>query len=121
MNLYRCHHCGAEFEADRPRCEPCGIDPQKDPRTARFIQKLETVHFDPPSKFRGLGQGHAACNPALKVGLQATHATGEPAAVTCRRCQATDTWKAADAGPAEPAPGQDFPVVIDQSGTVTRG
>jgi hypothetical protein len=113
MALYRCTNCGRDFENDRPACAQCDIDPAKDPRLGRFIIRLEIVHFDPPTRFPGMGQGHAACNPLLKVGKQIAHATGDPSCVNCTRCRETEAWKTANAGPQrELVADQDFKVEV---------
>lgn len=109
MGLYRCTHCTPPrtFEADRPVCEVCNLDPKKNPRHAGFIDALLIIHFDPPSNVRGIGLNAAACNPKKKVGQlgsgpTAERLTGEKAAVTCPACKATAAFTGET--PAEKAP-----------------
>lgn len=108
MGLYRCEHCGKTFEADRPACKPCRIDPVADPRHAKYLTPLLTIHFDPPTHLDGLGRGHLACNPAAKVA--GNRATGEPSVVNCAACRATAEWKAAFRGDAVIPPDLDEPL-----------
>lgn len=94
--LYRCLVCTREFEADKPACEACGIDPATDPRNKDVIVPLVTHHFDPPSKVPGRGLGHAACNPRLRIGTPKCAFTGEPESVNCAACKASAQFLAAD-------------------------
>jgi hypothetical protein len=98
MPLYRCENCATVFEADRPSCKQCKIDPAKDARFARLFSKLLLIHFDPPTHVRGIGKGHLACMPAVGVGMGGHRATGEPAVVNCKACRATAAWQAAYKG-----------------------
>lgn len=94
MPRYRCLNCKAEFDAPRPACAPCGLDATANPRDAQLLAELAVVHFDPPSKVEGRGLGRAACDPAVKYGGDRRF-TGEPAAVTCPACKASQAFAAA--------------------------
>lgn len=96
MGLFRCLHCGREFEAKAPACEACGLDPRKDPRDAALVLELTVVHLDPPAAIRGRGRGVAACDPKKRVGGGAMF-SGEPGAVNCPGCRASAEWQALDA------------------------
>lgn len=111
MGLYRCNHCQPPrtFEADRPVCEACGLDPKKDARHGRFIDQLLVIHYDPPTAIRGIGQNVAACNPKLRVGGQgvgptAERFTGEKTAVTCEKCKQTAAYQGETKGAAPLSP-----------------
>lgn len=101
MSLFRCSNCGKTFEAKRPACAACGIDPAKDPRAAGIVHRLETIHYDPPHDvIRHRGKGHLACDP--KKPVAGNRATGEPSVVNCARCRETDSWRKAYAETGEP-------------------
>jgi len=91
MPLFRCLNCRRDFEAEKPVCEPCGLDPSRDPRDGQYIVERSVIHFDKPhAKVVGRGVGHAACNPALKTaGRSGVGFTGEKPAVTCPACKET--------------------------------
>ena len=98
MNRYLCTNCGRTFEAPRPMCEPCEIDPLKDRRMAGVVLKVEIVHYDPPSKVKHRGLGVLACDP--KTPVHGKRATGEPHVVNCAACRKTEAWlKAAGEDP----------------------
>ena len=98
--LCRCTNCNRTFEAPRPLCEVCAIDPLKDRRFAGIVVKVAKVHFDPPHPtVRGHGVGFTACSPAKPV--QGQHASGEAHVVNCAACRATDAWKKAAAADPE--------------------
>jgi hypothetical protein len=80
---------GRDFQAESPVCPLCGTD-ASNPRDREYILEIETVHFDPPFHAKR-GCGHAACNPAMKLG-DVKFLTGEPAVVTCEPCRGTDAW-----------------------------
>lgn len=104
LKLWRCLQCKAEFEAAKPACAACGIDPAADPRDADLITELTLIHFDPPGKRPGRGAGHAACNSGLKTGHPRCQFSGEPTAVNCAKCKASEVYTAADGlsdGPSE--------------------
>jgi hypothetical protein len=93
MGLFRCLNskCLKEFEAAEamPVCPGCGLDP-KLPRYTAYMERLCTIHFDPPdSLVSGLGQHAILCDGRdihqLKKGERFT---GEPCAVTCPKCLA---------------------------------
>lgn len=120
--LYRCYLCpgpkgtpGLDFTADKPVCPACGADPATDPRDAGAVVRLEVLHFDPPSGRPHRGRGHAACNPALKVGAGGVLATGEPSVVNCPACRAAAAWTLASGWSVPPAvpPAADVAVTID--------
>lgn len=106
LKLYRCVNCRREFEAERPACVPCGLDPAKDPRDAAYVVECVRIHLDPPTHIQGRGKGHAACDPKLRVGRPGMQFSGEPRAVNCEACKATAEFKAAEAGelPIGPLP-----------------
>ena len=96
MKRFRCMVCdndkglpGREFKAVAPICPQCGTD-AANPRDREFIVELETTHFDPPFHAKR-GRGHAACNPALTLGVVRS-LTGEPAVVNCEACRLTPEW-----------------------------
>lgn len=95
MPLFRCTACQGEFEAARPACAACGLDPEADPRDKGAVVSLVTVHFDAPGRRPGVGVGHAACDPRLKVGRPRCAFSGEPSAVNCPKCKATEAFAAA--------------------------
>lgn len=133
--LYRCYLCGGhEFMAATgadPVCPSCGTS-QRDPRAGGMIATLEVIHFDPPATVKGgaralapntrgarllagFGLGHAACNPAEKVSGGGRF-TGEPLAVTCPACKASDAFKAHGLGAINPR--FDLPAEVDAGGGV---
>ena len=123
MRLWRCEQCGRAFEADRPKCEKCGIDPAEDTRLIRFFTLLKRVHFDPPTKWPGIGRGTLACDPARKLGqLKASEeaATGEPSAVTCKACLASAEWQAVGVEEVVIAEGQDHIITVGPDGVITH-
>lgn len=114
MGLYRCYNCdgpkgmpGKDFEAAKPQCPECGA-------TGNLVDEVATIHFDPPSGYRGRGSNDAACNPGIRIGPHHIHMTGVPSAVTCRACQATQLWKdAAEAAGIPTVPAHlDVPVTL---------
>lgn len=119
MKLYRCYNCegakgmpGKDFEAAKPACPECGAD-------GNLVDELATIHFDPPSGFRGRGSNDAACNPGLRIfgGNQNMQMTGLAACVTCKACKATQLWK--DAAEAQGVPV--LPEHLDVSVTLHPG
>lgn len=127
MKLYRCYGCddkkgqpGLDFESDTPVCPNCGADPRSDPRDATIVIELANIHFEPPHpKRKGRGCGHLACDPKKSVPCgESTKFTGEPSAVTCKRCRESDVWKQ-QAGDGEPPPivkEADKPVSVSPEG-----
>lgn len=96
---FRCYDCGHEFEAEgkAPACPECGAAGEQ------AIAKLETIHFDPPAVEPNpekphvrRGKHHAACDEKIKVG-RGGRFSGEPTAVTCAKCKATDVFKSVSA------------------------
>ena len=96
MPLYKCYQCGKVFDAAKPVCEACGIDAEADVRDTDVVQELKLHHFDPPSRRAGRGLGYAACDPKIKVGAPKCMFTGEPDAVNCPKCKATEVYVAAN-------------------------
>ncbi len=93
MPTLRCCACQNEWDTPAargvtPKCPGCGAGPA-------VIAPVECVHFDPPSGTPGRGVNVAACNPKLRVG-PGCRATGEPDAVTCKACKATEIYRTAD-------------------------
>ena len=96
MALFRCLNCtnakglpGREFEAGKPECPICHAD-------LGAIVELEIIHYDPPSGKPGRGLRRAACDPTIKIGHAGPKGcmfSGEPSAVTCRACMATDVFR----------------------------
>ncbi len=95
MPLYRCLECQREFEAAKPACAECGIDPATNPGDAGAVVPLVLIHFDPPTKRAGRGLGYAACDARVKVGAPKCGFSGHPKAVNCPRCKATEAFLAA--------------------------
>lgn len=102
MPLFICFLCdnekgmgGRKFEADAAVCPNCGATAAH-PRMKDKVVPLATVHFEPPSKWKGIGVGHLACLPDKKFPDPAATvtATGEPAHVNCPKCKATEVFKA---------------------------
>lgn len=103
MARFRCFQCPPhddlpavlrEFEADRPLCPRCG-------GSGLAVLKLVDVHLvyaDEAGPIRGkFGRYRVACEPNRPVLSRHQHdeyaATGEPRAVTCRRCLRTPQWE----------------------------
>lgn len=103
MPLFRCLNCTKDFEADRPACAGCGVDPETNPRHANVVVRLETIHYDAPTHVPGIGVGHAACDPAVKVGRGKVMASGEASAVNCPACKRTEAFRRAGESPPRPA------------------
>jgi len=99
-------NAGHEFDSETLMavCPKCGAS-RAHPRTGQLLVRLATIHFDPPTKFKGIGENRRACDgksvlidDPLKAGLDHFHgATGDPGSVTCRECKQTDKFKAAAA------------------------
>jgi hypothetical protein len=122
MKTYRCNNCGNTFERAMPGCDACGIDPAANPRLRNLVTELTTVHFDPPTKFRGIGEGKPACDATKKVGGGVV-ATGDVHSVTCVRCKATAAYqaKAEIMGEGGVAEGQDVVLELDPAkGTIAK-
>lgn len=100
MPLFRCLECNTDFEAAKPACAACGIDPEQHPRDAGVVVPLIPIHFDAPGRRAGVGVGYAACDPKLKVGRPKCGFTGERDAVNCAKCKLTDAFLQTDAGGA---------------------
>ena len=94
MSLWRCLNCKAEFQADKPVCAACELDPTTDPRAADLFRAIEVIHFDPPTRVPGVGRNHAACDPKVRYGANRMF-TGEPGSVTCPACKASPAFAAA--------------------------
>lgn len=115
-----------DFWAEDPVCPKCQAD-QRHPKRGVLIVELEVIHFDPPSKYRGLGLGHLACNSAYQPGqlLGGKHvmATGDPGSVNCPNCRESDFWKEAKkASSGMVPPAADLLLNIDAGKqTVTKG
>jgi hypothetical protein len=112
VKLYRCNnpYCKTtEFEAEQPVCPGCTTD-ARDPRFARFIAELATIHFDPPTHLPLVRQGHRACDKGPIPGF---FVSSEPLAVTCKACKATDEFKKATKGTGKVAEQADFGVEPD--------
>lgn len=99
MARYRCMGCendrglpGREFESATPVCPGCGAD-ARNPRHANHIVELRDIHYDAPSRVKGVGVGYRACDPTKRLpdgnGVTGSAFTGEPSAVTCQACLAT--------------------------------
>lgn len=99
---------GHDFDAEKGICPKCGAD-RAHPRLGQLIVRLATVHFDPPTKFAGVGENVRACDgksvlldDPRRVEMEHFHAaTGDPGSVNCVKCKATDKFKAAAAKAAE--------------------
>jgi hypothetical protein len=94
MPLFRClnQKCATgDFEAAGAVCPGCKIDGNV-PELKPMIQRLVTVHFDPPHPvLSGRGLNVLACNPKRAVfGLAAS---GDHTAVNCPKCKATPAYK----------------------------
>lgn len=96
MPVFRCLNCKNEIEALSPSCAACELDPAKNPGDADYFAKVETMHFDPPTKVAGRGKNFAACNPKLKVGAAGHRFTGDPEVVNCAACKASEAFLAAN-------------------------
>lgn len=96
MRLFRCRNCNREFRADVPACEACGLDAAKDPRDEGVVVEMVTIHFDPPTKVVGRGQGHAACDPRIKVGTPGVVFTGDRGVANCEACKTSVAFARAD-------------------------
>lgn len=113
VNRWRCHNCGKDWKGLRV-CERCNIDPQKEPRFAHLVVKIETIHFDPPHPtVKNAGVGTLACTPQVPV--VGNRATGEPSVVNCEECRETEAWRKAYSG--EPSfAGDDEVVTFTEDG-----
>ncbi len=96
MKLYRCRnaHCkdgpfGHDFEGDAPVCPKCKVD-SRQPKFVGCVIERQTVHYDPPSAFHGIGQGVTLCDGRAVQILHRRNeqATGNPAVVSCKACMA---------------------------------
>lgn len=109
--LYRCSNANCcdrvgnphEFLADEGICPKCGIS-QGDQRFGSLIIRCVMIHFDPPSPVPGYGLGVRACAPetAIHAPVDAFGrprighgGTGDPVAVSCPACKATEAYQAA--------------------------
>lgn len=99
---------GHDFMAVDPVCDKCGID-RRDPRFTQIITPVVVVHYDPPSPVDGVGQRTLACTGKPIAGFRAT---GDPEAVNCPACQASEAWQA-NYAKRQVDPAHDFPVDID--------
>jgi len=122
MSRYRCYGCvgegglrGRDFEADKPECEKCGITAASRKDLRDLVVELAVIHFDPPSKVEGVGEGKAACDPRVVTHTPGRHFTMHAASATCPRCRAADAWKraAAEQGGREFVPDAVPEVVAD--------
>ena len=94
MPLFRCANCHRTFEAEYHYCAKCDINSLAEPRYSGIVQRLKTIHYDPPDpKVKGKGQGKYACNGRPVRGTEHEAATGEPGAVNCEACKATDAYQ----------------------------
>lgn len=119
---YRCYGCvsegglrGRDFDADRPECDRCGITAASRKDLRDLVVELAVIHFDPPSRVDGVGEGKAACDDRIVTHSANRKFTGYAASVTCARCRAADAWKraAADQGGREFVPEGDVPLKVD--------
>ena len=102
--MYRCHVCepeanqlGTDFEANKPICPRCGTD-GTNARFQKYITERVVLHFDAPTHIPDLGVGYIACNPSQRVPAGAhLRFTGDPGAVSCPACRATEAWVKASA------------------------
>lgn len=83
-----------DFEAEGPICPKCGAD-AKLPEYVHTVVELVQVHFlvkDKAGLMIGKGSRYrAACDPKAIIGDK-FRATGDPTAVTCRRCQESSDY-----------------------------
>jgi rubredoxin len=100
MKRWRCTNCRHDFKAaaapgSSPACPECGISPADHPRFASLIIELKTVHFDPPSRVKGIGLNRPACKPKAPLGSLFGNGmgSGEPTDVNCEACRATKEWQ----------------------------
>lgn len=101
MRLWRCINpacCddgkqGHDFtsEGTTGTCDKCGVS-STDPRLGSVIVPRVVMHFHPPSKVKGIGVGHSACQPTRPI--HEIRSTAVPSVVNCPRCMATDVFKA---------------------------
>ncbi len=75
-----------------PVCPTCGTDMRERPE---FIVRRKLMHYDPPhARLKGRGKNEAACGRTGWESDDRTGYTGDPGAVTCDRCKATEVWAA---------------------------
>jgi hypothetical protein len=90
-----------DFWSTEPVCPKCGSD-GRDPVFGKVIIALNTIHFDPPTKVRGIGKRHRACDPSkptVAVNEHSTHGgSGHPDAVNCRECRESEAYRLAVQG-----------------------
>lgn len=104
MKRYKCWNClddrnmpGREFEADKPVCPTCGLDPVKHPEGKGLLVEIKPCHFVPPHPvIKSRGTGKRACD-GKPVGTASQPCTAEPPVVTCRACQQSDEFRKAAA------------------------
>lgn len=100
MALFRCNLCKREFEAAKPACANCELDPAKDPRDAELLVELKTIHFDAPTRIPGRGVGFAACDSKKRTGVGSDQFSGEKTSVNCPKCKASAAYLGEDTPPA---------------------
>lgn len=92
---------GFRFEAAAPVCPKCNTDARL-PKFKGAIVRIHTIHYDPPSGFRGVGTGKTLCKGETVERLYNKRpyeqATADPEIVNCAACKAhpdfpaEDTW-----------------------------
>lgn len=127
MPLWRCTNprCSVgrrrpefNFESGASRCPKCGAS-WADPETKDLIQRLVTIHYDPPHPIReGRGKNHLACDPSRPSTGPNVVSSGDPVAVNCPRCRQTQVYL--DNKPeGDPRLVEDVLVNVNENGTVT--
>jgi len=122
--FFRCYNCndpkgvpGRDFVADaaKPVCPNCTLDGTRGSQHANMIVALRTMHYDAKHGIvKCRGKNVPACGAKR---LETTAMTGDPNAVNCLACQATEVFKAEkaefNAGADEFEQPADFPIAVD--------
>jgi hypothetical protein len=122
--FFRCYNCndpkgvpGRDFVADaaKPTCPKCTLDGTPGSLHANLIVPLRTLHYDPRhGVVKSRGRNTPVCGAPR---LPTTAMTGDPNAVNCLACQATEVFKAEkaefNAGADEFEQPGDFQLTVD--------
>ncbi len=106
QRLYKCYGCpesessqalGRDFAinlGDEVVC-PCGVKANEAAGT-KYIMPCRVVHFEPPHanpRLGGTGCGKLACTNEPPEAGRSVMRTGDPGAVNCPACKATEAWQ----------------------------
>jgi rubredoxin len=107
MKLFKCMNdeClrqdQGRFYRDTWVCPRCGIS-MEDPKFGRLILRMVLIHYDPPTKYRGIHHGYRACDHAMPICVSLRLEDGSPnpyqagtavpSAVTCPECMKSEEY-----------------------------